>query len=180
MPAARGNENINSSTYTITHGEFIPHMRFDVTVEGPIRSLRRPIFRRVGGNIRILNPMKGFQVAMAGAIRESVLPNLTGYCFENEGDGVRVELEFLFPRPQYHFVGGIRGNGVRSKYLHHRHVSTPDVDNLTKFVLDVLTGVVYRDDCIVTTIVATKGYGATSEGETIISVSPEVIDLTIV
>jgi Holliday junction resolvase RusA-like endonuclease len=39
------------------------------------------------------------------------------------------------------------------------HVLKPDLDNLIKLVLDALTGVVWVDDCIISSILATKSFG---------------------
>ena len=38
------------------------------------------------------------------------------------------------------------------------HIFKPDIDNLIKFVCDACTGVLFTDDCIVSTIIATKRY----------------------
>lgn len=38
------------------------------------------------------------------------------------------------------------------------HASKPDLDNLIKFVLDVCTGVLYKNDCIIASISASKKY----------------------
>ena len=71
---------------------------------------------------------------------------------------VGVSLVFQFERPKSHFRTG--------KYQHElkasapaRHTQTPDIDKLTRSVLDSLTGVLYHDDSQVDHIVATKGWG---------------------
>ena len=58
---------------------------------------------------------------------------------------VAVRLEFTKRLPQ------------KPKYQHPADV--PDIDKLTRAVLDALTGVVYKDDALVVTLSATKRYG---------------------
>ena len=66
-----------------------------------------------------------------------------------------VELNFLLPRPKSHF-GKL---GVK-KSAPVDHFSKPDIDNLAKLVLDVITkdGRVWRDDSQVMCLLLTKSY----------------------
>lgn len=68
---------------------------------------------------------------------------------------VRVTMTFFMPRPKAHFGK----HGLKDK-APKEPVGKPDIDNLTKLVLDVITkdGRVWRDDSQVTTIIACKGY----------------------
>lgn len=50
------------------------------------------------------------------------------------------------------------------------HTSKPDVDNLIKFYLDCATGIIWDDDCKISSISAQKGYG--DEQKTILVISP--------
>ena len=62
------------------------------------------------------------------------------------GEGVNVELKFALPRP----------SSIPKKVQHH--VRKPDVDKLTRAVLDALTGTVFHDDSQVGAILAIKEY----------------------
>ena len=42
------------------------------------------------------------------------------------------------------------------------HMVKPDVDNLQKFILDCMTGIIYKDDAQIIKITATKVYSATT------------------
>lgn len=66
-----------------------------------------------------------------------------------------VELNFLLPRPKSHY-GKL---GVK-KSAPDDHCSKPDIDNLAKLVLDVITkdGRVWRDDSQVMCLLLTKSY----------------------
>jgi len=72
----------------------------------------------------------------------------------NDG-AVRVVLDFIMPRPKYHFLkSGLRANAPT------RHTVTPDIDKLARAVLDALTNAgVWRDDAQVAQIEAYKTYG---------------------
>ena len=60
------------------------------------------------------------------------------------------------------------------------HIGTPDTDNLAKFVLDAMQGVVYRNDRVVFSLLAIKVYDnfGSCGGRTAISVDPFVVDLS--
>lgn len=53
-------------------------------------------------------------------------------------------------------IGGLR-SGHDGRDMHHR-ACKPDIDNLIKFYMDVLTGIVYNDDSCVVKVEANKFY----------------------
>ena len=151
----------------------------DLRVDGPIRPLKRPIARRTSdGGIRLINTCHELQNRMALAIQSSFY-NQQGQESFFGSIGVTVRLQFFFPRPLHHFVGGTREGTIKDRYKSVEHIKTPDLDNLVKFVLDVLSGVAYPDDRYVVETRASKHYGHRSNnGEIRIRVEPYVIDLT--
>ena len=70
---------------------------------------------------------------------------------------VWVTLRFTFSRPKSH----LRANGQVKPSAPMMHATKPDVDNLTKLVMDALNGVFFRDDSQVYYTDARKGYGDT-------------------
>jgi Holliday junction resolvase RusA-like endonuclease len=67
----------------------------------------------------------------------------------------KVSMRFAMPRPKSHFgAKGLKASAPRY------HFGKPDIDNLTKLVLDVITkdGRVWRDDSQVITLLAYKQY----------------------
>ena len=72
---------------------------------------------------------------------------------------VRVELLFMLPRPKYHY----RADGsLKEKYKRIRHTKKPDIDKLSRAVLDALTGVIWKDDSQVYIKTAEKTYSSKS------------------
>ena len=70
---------------------------------------------------------------------------------------ISVSMVFHMPRPKSHYRSG--------KYSHllkdmspRKHTSRPDIDNITKFYLDAMTGLFWKDDSSVCSIEAIKIY----------------------
>jgi crossover junction endodeoxyribonuclease RusA len=68
-----------------------------------------------------------------------------------------VTLGFDFPRPKSHYRTGRNADQLRNQ-APHEHTGKPDLDKLTRAVLDALTGVVWADDAHVTQLHAAKGW----------------------
>lgn len=49
------------------------------------------------------------------------------------------------------------------------HIYKPDLSNLIKFIEDVATGILYKDDCYIATFSATKKYGHSPRTEFTVS-----------
>ena len=73
------------------------------------------------------------------------------------GAAVAVQVTFLMPRPKAHYRTGRHAFELRPD-APVAHTIKPDIDKLTRLVLDALTGVVWRDDSQVAAIVARKVY----------------------
>lgn len=66
-----------------------------------------------------------------------------------------VRFTAVYPRPKAHFGTGKNAGKLKpSAPVHHQQVE--DLDNLVKFYLDCLNGIVYLDDCQVIRIYAEK------------------------
>ena len=81
-----------------------------------------------------------------------------------------IDFEFVFDRPKSHY-----GTGRNSKTLKATspdfHVVKPDKDNLEKFALDCMEGVVFNNDSQVFSGTTTKRYALEGEeAQTIISI----------
>lgn len=68
-----------------------------------------------------------------------------------------VRLCFCFPRPKNHYGTGKNSNTLKNNVPEFVAVK-PDIDNLTKYVLDALNGVFWRDDSLIVIKYAEKIY----------------------
>ena len=156
-------------------------IRLSLMVAGPVRALRGPEFRRgqQGRGHMVYNPSERFIRAM----RSSILTAL------GEGGGpvfgrrvpLRVEVAFYLRRPQSHFRDGTRDvNNLKQSHPHRElHVTSPNFDNLVKFVLDVFTGIAYYDASVVQAVCVTKEFDDVGDcsGHTHITITPLIITI---
>ena len=80
---------------------------------------------------------------------------------------IRLTVTFLMPRPKYMMT---------AKYPNREmppHIKRPDLDNLIKAVKDALSGVAWKDDCQVCSIIAEKAYTEKSESPCVMIVAEE-------
>jgi Holliday junction resolvase RusA-like endonuclease len=107
-------------------------------------------FARAGTNgKRRYTPPK--QAAAMRTIQNKALQAFRGREFL-EG-ALRVEIEAVYTAPQ--------SWSAKKKAETEYKTSKPDVDNLCKLILDSLTGIIWKDDQIVSHIEVTKRYGET-------------------
>jgi Holliday junction resolvase RusA-like endonuclease len=124
-------------------------------VAGDPKGQPRPRAFSRGGKARVYDPgtAEGWKGQVALAAREH-LPSIP------IDTAAGVHLRFLLPRPRGHY--GKRG--LRPSAPEH-HVSTPDVDNLAKAVLDALVEIGFlRDDGQVRMLHVTKDYAQGTPG----------------
>ncbi|MDP7337683.1 MAG: RusA family crossover junction endodeoxyribonuclease [Vicinamibacterales bacterium] len=96
------------------------------------------------GAVRDANPrLKDWHHVVAGAAQTYAKAHNVGF-----DQAVAVELRFALPRPK----------SLPKKVV--EHLKKPDLDKLTRAVLDALTGVLFKDDSQVVEIVASKTYAA--------------------
>lgn len=79
-----------------------------------------------------------------------------------------LDIDFTFYMPMPKSASAPRRRDMLNGVLHHIH--RPDVDNLSKFYLDTMTGVIYADDCQVCSMGVQKLYA--TEPYTLIEIVP--------
>lgn len=67
---------------------------------------------------------------------------------------IRLEIEFIFPRPKSHF----RSNGKLKPNAPYGKSTKPDLTKLVRAVEDALTGIIWIDDAQVVLTIAEKHY----------------------
>lgn len=116
----------------------------------------RPRAVSINGSIRMYTPsiVKGWRTSIKiAAINAGVRPA------EPIAGPISVNLGFVFERPKSHFRSGKYSHQLKPGTIED-HIKKPDVDNLSKAVLDVLTELKFwQDDSQVTHLSATKIYG---------------------
>ena len=83
---------------------------------------------------------------------------------ELEQGPVAITIRFYLPRPKGHYGTGANGGRVRPSAPTWPAVK-PDVDKLSRTVLDAMTGIVYRDDAQVVVKTVEKHYGQPARAE---------------
>jgi Holliday junction resolvase RusA-like endonuclease len=144
---------------------------FKVVLSGPPKAQQRPRIGKasrssfVNGKIITLpviyNPSQKEQRQMKAVLKEVVQPHIEAsnqdVVFQNPVS-IKAVVKFFLPRPKCHFHRGNRSmmNIIQNKM--NSHIGKPDLDNLLKFILDSMEGVVYRNDSHITSIVSEKSY----------------------
>jgi Holliday junction resolvase RusA-like endonuclease len=123
------------------------------TVRGQPLALKR----HRSGNGFLYNPSAKAQQSFCTTV-ESLFANHAAPLFPRD-DYLTVVMVFYLKRPKNHYVG----NKVAPERLRPTAPlytkSPPDVDNLAKFVLDSMNGLLFHDDRQVVSLHATKVYG---------------------
>ena len=123
-------------------------------LQNPV-SLQRHRFTKKGG--RVYNPSSSAQ----SKFRTAVKSKFTHATFPLYPKNVPLFLTIIFrmKRPKKHFVNNsVSGGVLKVSAPKVFFIGKPDVDNMAKFVLDSLNGVLYEDDSQVVTLNATKVY----------------------
>lgn len=158
---------LDQSSENITFIDDVHMIRF--LVRGNPRPLRR--HRTARGFM--YNPSAQYQASFRQVVQEMVWK-----AYEEpqplfvEEDQLAMRLVFHMKRPKKHFVAGKPGPGRLRPVAPGRLAPTrTDVDNLAKFVLDSLNGLLYVDDRQVASIHATKIYDNDGHCEGCVEVS---------
>lgn len=159
---------ISSDSSEVSEG---PCYAFEISGK-PVAQPRLRFFR--GG---FFNPVKN----MLLSIREEILqqiPSVRGGVLFGKKIPVTVELIFYLPRPDSHFKncnrmpGNLKQSIVASPYA--PAPIKPDIDNLIKFILDVMNKLIFYDDNQVVQVMARKLYDNEEycNGRTVVEIHP--------
>jgi Holliday junction resolvase RusA-like endonuclease len=129
------------------------------TVQGQPRPLKTARFRMFRRKTFTFNPSATYQASFLKAAKDALSFRAVPV-FPNQPIFARVV--FWVRRPNIHFIASTRGPGRlkprfldQMDYLPHRSL---DADNLAKFVLDALNGLLYADDSQVVSLQSTKAH----------------------
>jgi Holliday junction resolvase RusA-like endonuclease len=130
-------------------------MKIDMFVKGtPQPQPRGRAFVRANGKPGVRTPKKGAHVKWRHLVQVAAFMHRTRQPMTG---AVYVDLVFHMPRPKRHFRTGKRAGELLPAAEHAHHTQTPDIDNLVKLVMDVLTRFeAWGDDCQVDSLKAEK------------------------
>lgn len=116
----------------------------------------RPRAVSINGSIRMYTPsiVKPWRTSIkVAAINAGIMPA------RPIAGPISVNLGFVFERPKSHFRSGKYSHELKPGTIED-HIKKPDVDNLSKAVLDVLTELKFwHDDSQVTSLLSSKNFG---------------------
>jgi Holliday junction resolvase RusA-like endonuclease len=118
-----------------------------IKVLGQPQALPRSRFNRKG----FYNPKKSEMEASRQEVKKQVPALKHGVLFK-EGIMVAVTIRCSLKRPNTDFKGKIRRKENLKSNVAKAVPIAPDIDNLAKFVLDALNGIIYKDDCQVVSL----------------------------
>jgi Holliday junction resolvase RusA-like endonuclease len=85
-----------------------------------------------------------------------------GDCFFPDAVPLKAVIKFFIPRPNSHFGKNCRRSADNftdmATIARRDHISRPDLDNMVKFVLDAMQGVVYNNDSHIVSLFASKSF----------------------
>ena len=147
-----------------------------VLVFGQPKALPRMRYFRNG----FYNPARGDMAAFRAAVRAQNHATMNGVVF-GRGVPVAVTVWFHMKRPKSDFKSGHRMAGMLRQWVPCVRPIRPDVDNLAKFVLDGMNGLVYEDDRQVVELLLFKLMDSEGDcgGRTVIKVSKFVGPTTV-
>ena len=131
------------------------------------------------GYSAIYNPAQKQQNELQNQLRNKLGLKDGNMYFNSESGWIHIEIvHFFFRRPEYHFLSH-RPRCFENLKLKYRkemipYIHKPDVDNLEKFLFDVLQGIIYKDDRMVCKVSdAAKYYDSegSCDGRTYIKIS---------
>ena len=148
------------------------------TLTFKIRGNPLPLRRHRTSRGFMYNPSAASQAVFRNLVRELIWPDelpseTNGLSLFGDRDQLSVSMLFCMKRPLNHFTSSKRAEGRLKETASNRvgPIRT-DVDNLAKFILDSLNGMIYHDDKQVASVHATKCYDSEGlcEGSTLVCI----------
>ena len=135
---------------------------FALSIHGTPRPLYRTHGRVTkGGGIKVFTPSAANKTKFREAFTDGMANILSGpILLDKPGRCVSVSMAFYFPRPKKHFVyTSLQDKQLLLSTTAPKFPSkNPDIDNLVKFVMDALEGIIYKNDNQVVKLKASKKY----------------------
>ena len=124
----------------------------EIIINGEPKAQKRHRYRRASRRIISYDPSKKDKQALAKQLAAS----MTSPPLEED---VHLMVAFYMRRPKSHYRSGKFSNELKEDSP-KLHKSRPDIDNLLKLVMDAATGVLWKDDALVSWILTKKEYSS--------------------
>jgi Holliday junction resolvase RusA-like endonuclease len=172
QPSAASSRSLRGDFWVDDSDELVAGSSFfRVTIHG--KPVPQPRYRTGRGGT--YDPSEKHKKALRRLLLKKISKKYTGQVPIFGSERVGIKMVFRLRRPNSHFVGGKRqGCAYKPEAPDAYPTSRPDIDNLEKFILDVLNGIGYIDDGQVVFNCTTKILDNTGDcqGATTISLFP--------
>ena len=121
-----------------------------ITIPGKPIAKARPRFFKRGKHVQTYNS----QETEEGKWMQIALSQIDGELLSGP---LCLDIEFVMPRPKYHFGTGQNAN-ILKRSAPYWHTKKPDIDNLIKFAMDCLNNIAWSDDKCIAKVDAIKRY----------------------
>ena len=118
-------------------------------IKGKPQGKGRPRFRRTGKFVSTYNPKSttDYEKLVIESFKEQVTSDMSKW-----NGKVRISIQAMFLPPK-------SLSKKQKQYLYgHPHLKKPDIDNISKIILDSLNGVAYKDDSQIYELSISKYY----------------------
>lgn len=140
-----------------------PEPKGAMTALVPTHPKTKKPYRREGGGIVVnVKPSNEATLKVWDARVKAAAEDAWGERLPLEGVSLMVEADFFLYRAQDQWGSGRNATRLKES-ASASPIKYPDVDKLLRAVLDALTGIVYKDDAMVTLAIAEKHYAVPDE-----------------
>ena len=110
---------------------------------------------------RFYDPSGNKKTQYANLVRTAMLSYGLNVPYFAPNEPITMEVNFVVPRRKQDVVK--QGGSTVLKQSAQAFPTTKDVDNLLKFVMDALQGIVYRNDMTITKVIVTKMFAQNAD-----------------
>lgn len=103
--------------------------------------------------------LAAYRAALAVAVKAELARSRVDW---DKRGAFTVDVQFVFQRPKTHYKKNMSDLRIEAPVNHDQR---PDIDKLQRAVLDALTGVLWRDDCQVSHVLAGKVWSDSPYGQ---------------
>ena len=162
------------------------YSKLKVRIFGTPRPMYRHHGRLINGRFQPYNPSLPNVLSLRQALKaaiDSCYDKKENKALFNSTPGnnwpVALKIKFFFKRPKKHYLQ--QSDGLHVKPNADVYVTKkPDTDNLAKLIMDALEGIIYKNDCVVSSVAASKQWLFHHSTKPIQENAPEANECTLI